>query len=174
MGNTLIICGSPRIGNMHRVTNSLTERLTAKSIDTQALFLSEMSIEYCTGCLKCEEENLCPIQDDMEIVQREMCSADLIVFASPVFFDNMPGKLKTLIDRSNLFMSSLKGKKALVALCGQADDESWNNCAAIMQNYAERCEMEYLGHVAFGARESHDLQESQLEDVVTQLVEKIE
>jgi len=157
MNNVLIVSSSPRNGNSARVCKQLSDELLAQGINATLIELSGIGIEYCNGCLKCEDEGICPIQDGMVIVQKAMCDADTIVFGTPVYFDNMPGKLKSLIDRSNLFMSQLKGKRCAVFMCGQADETSWGNCASIIKNYSDICDMRFMGHVAGKARTSDDM-----------------
>jgi multimeric flavodoxin WrbA len=170
MNNILIISGSPRKGNMHRLSELLTKCLIARGDNVKTFHLSSLDIQYCTGCLKCEDEGICPIIDDNESIKTEMLLADIVVFATPVYFDNIPGKMKSLIDRSNLYINKLKGKKCLVALCGQADEQSWNNCANIIKNYIKICGMDFLGNVVENARKSDDLTNAQLEQMVVKLI----
>lgn len=170
MSKVLIISASPRSGNSFRVCNSLANALRSRGESVRLLELSKTSIEYCTGCLKCEDEGLCPIHDDMKSIQENVTNADLIVFSTPVYFDNLPGKLKSLIDRSNLFISELKGKKSAAFLCGQADEASWENCANIIKNYSEICGMEFLGYVAEKARGIDDLDATAVEHSAEKLL----
>jgi multimeric flavodoxin WrbA len=163
MSKLLIISGSPRVGNSNRVSKSLFEILQLRGDKVDIVELSKMNIEYCTGCLECEDEGICPIEDDMISVQEKMLYADVIIFSTPVYFDNLPGKLKSLVDRSNLFMSELKGKRSAAFLCGQADEESWKNCAEIIKNYSEICEMNFLGYVSEKARNLSDLDDTSVE-----------
>lgn len=41
----------------------------------------------------------CPQKDDAPEILEKMVQADVIVLATPVYFYNMSGRLKTLIDR---------------------------------------------------------------------------
>lgn len=170
MSKSLIISGSPRDGNSTRVSKKLYETIQSRGNEVDLLELSKINIEYCTGCLKCEDEGLCPIEDDMISVQEKMLYSDLIIFSTPVYFDNLPGKLKSLVDRSNLFMSELKGKKSVAFLCGQADEESWNNCGEIIKNYSEICEMEFLGYVSEKARNLNDLDTKAVENATSRVL----
>ena len=171
MSNILIICGSPRKGNMYTFCDLLQGKLISREDNSNLLYLSSLNINYCDGCLLCEDEGICPIDDDLETIKNSMLAADTIIFAVPVYFDNVPGKVKSLIDRSNLFMNELKGKKCLAALCGQADIQSWNNCADIIKNYAEICGMDFGGSVAAQARIPGDIMPEKLNDMVAELIE---
>lgn len=158
MSKILIISGSPRIGNVSHVCTQLLKDLKDRVEDDAALIeLAELNVGYCNGCLKCEDEGVCPVRDDMPKIQKAMTDADIILLGSPVYFDNVPGVLKSLLDRSNLFMSELKGKKCAFFLCGQADEASWENCANILKNYLDICGIEFLGSIATKARVVDDI-----------------
>ena len=58
-------------------------------------------MEFCLGCLKCQETKKCVINDDVDEILNKMVNADVIVMASPVYYYSMSGQMKTFIDRSN-------------------------------------------------------------------------
>jgi multimeric flavodoxin WrbA len=173
MNKILILCGSPRKGNMHRLSGVLEKRLIAQGDIVNTILLSDSDIQYCIGCLKCEDEGICPLNDDVAAIKENILSADTIILTTPVYFDNVPGKVKSLIDRSNLFMSELKLKRFLVALCGQADEQSWNNCAEIIKNYVEICEMNYLGYESAEARQIEDLSVEKIDELASKLISRL-
>lgn len=170
MKSILLISGSPRLGNSVRFCSCLSKELSKTAFSVDVIELSKVTLQFCNGCLLCEDESYCPINDDIKTIKEKMVNADTICFVTPVYFDNLPGKLKTLLDRSNLFMSELKGKQCGAFLCGQADEQSWENCAKIIQNYAEICEMEFIGYFATKARNKDDLNGSRLTDAVDKLI----
>lgn len=69
--------------------------------ETVEILLSEKDIRYCRGCHSCwfETPGRCVIEDDMAGVLSEMAGADVIVLASPVYFNNVSGTLKVFMDR---------------------------------------------------------------------------
>lgn len=56
-------------------------------------------INYCKGCLGCVSSGECVIHDDMSGILEDMVDADVIVFASPIYFNTISGQMKTMIDR---------------------------------------------------------------------------
>ena len=63
--------------------------------------VASLKISPCRGCFACWQRTPgeCCIKDDMqEIIEREI-SADLIVWSFPLYYFNVPGILKNLIDR---------------------------------------------------------------------------
>lgn len=58
-------------------------------------------IAFCKGCMACQKLKHCAIQDDANDITKKMLKADVIVFATPVYYFSMSGQLKTLLDRAN-------------------------------------------------------------------------
>lgn len=56
-------------------------------------------INYCKGCLGCVSSGECVIHDDMSGILEDMVDAEVIVFASPIYFNTISGQMKTMIDR---------------------------------------------------------------------------
>lgn len=63
--------------------------------------LKQKDIQYCIGCLTCQKRGSCFIQDDMNFINEQLKVADVIVYATPVYFYEMAGQMKTLLDRTN-------------------------------------------------------------------------
>lgn len=57
-------------------------------------------MNYCTGCGVCNSTHKWVQKDDMAEIMDKMVNADVIVFATPVYFYTMDAQLKTLIDRT--------------------------------------------------------------------------
>lgn len=59
-----------------------------------------MRINGCIGCEYCYEHNgECIQKDDMQIVYSYLEKSDVIVFATPIYYQSFPSQLKALIDR---------------------------------------------------------------------------
>lgn len=83
-----------------------------ESISIDELHVASMNIAACKGCFACWQKTpgICCIKDDMQKVIGKLIDADLILWSFPLYYFNVPGILKNLIDRQlpmNLpFMSS--------------------------------------------------------------------
>lgn len=64
------------------------------------------NIRFCKGCLACQKTQHCVINDDAPAIVAKMHDADVIVFATPIYYYEMCGQLKTLLDRANPLYSS--------------------------------------------------------------------
>lgn len=67
----------------------------------EVLYPSKKKILPCESCGKClfETPGVCKFNDDMKSIILKMEAADLLVFASPVYFDCMSSHLKKMIER---------------------------------------------------------------------------
>lgn len=90
--------------------NGCTDDEESLSIDE--LHVASMNIAACKGCFACWQKTpgICCIKDDMQKVIGKLIDADLILWSFPLYYFNVPGILKNLIDRqlpmSLPFMSS--------------------------------------------------------------------
>lgn len=65
----------------------------------------ELNLQYCRGCLRCNMLGYCSIrEDDWTEVAQKMMDADVLVFASPIYFHHVSASLKKLIDRFRSFV----------------------------------------------------------------------
>ena len=83
-----------------------------ESLSIDELHVASMNIAACKGCFACWQKTpgICCIKDDMQTVIEKLIDADLILWSFPLYYFNVPGILKNLIDRqlpmSLPFMSS--------------------------------------------------------------------
>ena len=83
-----------------------------ESLSIDELHVASMNIAACKGCFACWQKTpgICCIKDDMQTVIEKPIDADLILWSFPLYYFNVPGILKNLIDRqlpmSLPFMSS--------------------------------------------------------------------
>lgn len=67
----------------------------------EKMSLREKSINFCRGCFACLKTDRCVIDDDASVIAEKMLNADVLVFASPIYYYEMCGQMKTLLDRAN-------------------------------------------------------------------------
>lgn len=86
-----------------QVVQMVTEQLFKRKIidDYELIYLKDQKIEYCMGCGKCFRTGICDLDDvdDMKNIRLKLLDSDIIIIASPVYFVNVSGKLKSVIDR---------------------------------------------------------------------------
>jgi multimeric flavodoxin WrbA len=99
MPEILGICGSARKkGNTSLL---LQELLAATKMKSELIFLSDLKIGFCTGCLSCRKNNgKCPQEDDMQLILEKSLPSKVIVLGSPNYYYDISGLIKNMIDRS--------------------------------------------------------------------------
>lgn len=80
-------------------------------------------IRFCLGCLACQGLGRCVIEDDTHAIAQKMHDADVIAFATPIYYYEMAGQMKTLLDRANWLYSSDYHFRDIYLLTAAAEDE---------------------------------------------------
>ena len=68
--------------------------------------------------------HVCVIRDDAVAIAEQMRQADVIAFASPIYYYEMSGQMKTLLDRANPLYSSDYAFRDIYMLTTAAEDGS--------------------------------------------------
>jgi len=169
----LILNGSPKKGgNTEILAGWFAEG--AKSAGARVETVRAASLKYkvcgCTSCRKCQKikEYVCVIKDDAPPILRKMRGADVVVFATPLYFYGPSAQLKALIDRmfslykwdntTDTFESPLRGK-AMVLLLSAYEDVGLKNVEKMFRIIADYSEMKFFSLLVPDARESGDILE---------------
>ncbi|MDF2889890.1 MAG: NADPH-dependent reductase [Clostridia bacterium] len=100
------INGSPKgkTSNTHAMVKAFLKGAQEAGAETANVLLAEKQIEHCKGCHVCwtKGPGQCVISDDMLQVLSLLGGADIIIFASPVYFANISGMLKVFMDRMTM------------------------------------------------------------------------
>lgn len=85
-------------------------------VNIKIYHLCNFEIKYCNGCMICHETGKCQLNDDVEFLKSEMINSDIIVWASPVYMNNISGIMKAFIDRMSIWIHTMRlvGKKGIV------------------------------------------------------------
>ena len=99
--NVVCVNGSPKGKNSNTaiMLESIAEPFVKEACIT--LTLGDMNISPCTGCYSCwtKTPGICIIEDDMKGALEIVRTADILIFGSPLYFNNISGTLKNFIDR---------------------------------------------------------------------------
>lgn len=90
----------------------------------EMISLEDKSINFCRGCLTCQKTRKCIINDDANSIVEKMLTFDSIVFATPIYFYEMSGQMKTLLNRTNPLYPSEYKFKDIYLIASAAEDEN--------------------------------------------------
>ncbi len=105
MTRSLVLSGSRnRQGQTARAVNAVCQGVAAAGGTTETVFLTELNLERCRQCEAdgwgiCRREGRCIIDDDFALLVEKIQSADVVVFANPVYFGDICESLRTFLER---------------------------------------------------------------------------
>lgn len=98
----LIISSSIRNkSNSEILANEALKGAIDAGYDAELVSLKDKDIRFCKGCLACQKTMKCVINDDVAEIMEKVKNADALVFATPIYYYELCGQLKTLLDRLN-------------------------------------------------------------------------
>lgn len=153
----VILNGSPRKkGNTSALIKAFTEGAESAGNAVKEFFLDSMNIHGCKGCFGGHSNQECPCvqKDDMSKIYPSVRDCDVIVLASPLYYWNMSGQLRTTVDR--LFAleegdgNLLKGHNRSSALLMAAEGNDFRDVLLYYDHLMEHLKWKNLGHVLAG------------------------
>ena len=143
----LIVSSSPRKGgNSETLAAAFAKGARDAGNQVETVYLREKQIGFCKGCFACLKLGHCVIQDDAVEIAAKMHDANVLVFATPVYYYCVSGQLKTMLDRANpLFDTDYAFTKAyLLATAAEDEPETVEGTKKAIQGWVdcfERCEL---------------------------------
>ncbi len=153
----VILNGSPRRnGNTSALVKSFTEGAESAGNTVTEFFLDSMEIHGCKGCFGGHSSQDCPCvqQDDMAKIYPAVKDCDVVVLATPLYYWNMSGQIRTAIDR--LFAleegdgNLLRGHDKSSALLMAAEGHDFDDVVLYYDHLMEHLRWKNLGHVLAG------------------------
>ena len=124
MKKVLVISTSLRgVSNSHALAEAFAQGARQGGNEVELLTLHHKDIKFCIGCLSCVKTGKCVIPDDAPAITAKMHDADVLVFATPIYYYEMSGQMKTLLDRANPLYGGDYHFTDIYLLTSAADDE---------------------------------------------------
>lgn len=120
----IVISTSLRTGsNSDMLADKFIEGAVAAGNEVEKISLTDKDIRFCKGCLACQKLGKCVIKDDANDIMQKVLNADAICWATPIYYYEMSGQMKTLIDRMNAMYSLDYKFRDVYLLTTAAEDE---------------------------------------------------
>lgn len=107
--NIFVVSGSPRKGgNTEIMAQAFAESARESGNTVTIKTMSSLKVNPCLACEYCfTHDGVCVQKDDMAQILEEVDKADMLVFASPVYWFGLCAQIKCVIDR--LYARAKKG-----------------------------------------------------------------
>lgn len=151
-------------GNTALLLEPFLRGMREEGCDVELLYMRRLHVEPCLGDRGCwtKTPGKCVQNDDAKTLLPKIREADIIVFATPVYVDGMPGTLKNLIDRliptiEPYFVIQEKhcrhpprqphkhSKVVLVSNCGFWEKDNFDPLVMHMRAICKNASWEYVG-----------------------------
>ncbi len=155
--NIVVLNGSPRKnGNTSALVREFKKGAENAGNTVTEFFLNSMDIHGCRGCFGGHSSRECPCvqKDDMDKIYPAVRDGDVIVLASPLYYWNMSGQIRTAVDR--LFAleegdgNLLRGHGRASALLMAAEGNGFEDVVLYYDHLMEHLKWKNLGHVLAG------------------------
>ena len=126
MSKVLVISTSLRLkSNSDALAESLIRGARDAGHEVEHISLKGKDLKFCTGCLACQKTQQCVLKDDAVRIAERVKASDTLVFATPIYYYEMSGQMKTLLDRLNpLYPSDYRFRKVYMLMTA-AEDEAF-------------------------------------------------
>ena len=156
------IAGSPRRGgNTDLLLDEVMKGAASRGAEVKTIILNDLKITPCQHCDTCRKTGRCQIEDDMQLVYRELAQADRVVLASPVQFMGLTAQMKAMIDRCQALwarkyllkippLDSIKERKGLfISVGGQKIANLFEPSLATVKTLFKILDITYTGELVF-------------------------
>jgi len=147
----VVLLGSPnRQGSSHLLAECFRQGAQEAGHTVEIIDVAHADIHPCTGCIHCGYEGPCSQKDDMQGIRAKILDADMMVFATPLYYYGMSAQLTTLIDRFCAFNSSLHSKhmkSALLSVAWNSDDWTFDALEAHYKTLVRYLNLQDMGMV---------------------------
>ena len=126
MKKVIVISTSLRRGsNSDMLADKFVEGAVSAGNDVEKISLVGKDIRFCTGCFGCQKLGKCVIKDDVNDIMEKVLEADVVAWATPIYYYEMSGQMKTLLDRGNpLFVADYRFRDVYF-FASAAEDEDY-------------------------------------------------
>lgn len=158
----LVITSSFRKGgNSDSLADAFAKGARETGNEVEVISLADKTIGFCKGCLTCGKTQTCVIKDDAVEIAEKMKAAEVIAFATPVYYYSVSGQLKTMLDRANpLFTTDYRFRDIyLLASAAEDGDATVAGTKTALQGWIDCYEKAHLSGVAFagGVNDKSDI-----------------
>ena len=138
--NIVIVSSSPRAkSNSDVLAQEFCRGAKESGHTVRTIRLRELDLKFCIGCMACHDLGKCVIKDSVNELLPVVADADVLVFATPIYYYEMCGQLKTFLDRMNPLYGRDNRFREVYVLATAADgsEEAFDNAFHGVQGWID-------------------------------------
>lgn len=142
MKKVLVLCSSPRVdGNTELLAKKFVKGVESVNglAQVEYIRLADKHIGFCQGCRACAETEQCYQKDDMQVLIDKVLDADVLVFATPVYFYTMSAQMKVFIDRLTPIYEKVRADIYILATAWDDEIENLQLTAESIRGLTQMC-----------------------------------
>ncbi len=145
----VVLTGSPRKnGNSAYLAEQFIKGAEEQGHEVFRFDCAFKQVEPCRACNRCGMDGPCVIKDDFGMVRQHIIDADMVVFATPMYYFGVSAQMKRVIDRFYAINGQIKGASKKAAFLMTYADTSKKEAEPMLLHY--RTLMDYLGWTSVG------------------------
>ncbi len=159
----LALMGSPRKqGNTDVLLDEFLKGSQSRGHKFDKMYLYDMQLTPCVDCRVCKSgELICKVKDDMQKLYPLIDKADLIVYATPLYWWGPTGPMKIVMDRIRPYVANkkIKGKKAVVIVPSGEEPTASRWLMGMFKDSFDYLNMQLVGSVLVKAYEKGEVKQ---------------
>ena len=150
-----IFNGSPRKENTFAMVQAFREGAESAGHEVEEYHVGRMKIAGCLGCEYCHTkgDGNCVQKDDLEKIMPAYKEADMIVFASPIYYFTMSAQIEAAIQRVYCIGAPEKAKKVSLLL-SSGSPGVYDAAIAQFKAYCAYADIEFAGVITANGEEN--------------------
>jgi multimeric flavodoxin WrbA len=153
-----------RGGNSEILAEEFANGASDAGNDVEVINLKGLNLKFCVGCMYCQDHDSCVLNDDMNDILSKIQTADVLVFATPIYYYSVSGQLKTFLDRLNpLYVRNNNFEEVyLLATCADSEKSALNGAIKDIEGWVSCFDGVQLKGVIYGtdATDAGDIQKT--------------
>lgn len=145
----VVLTGSPRkSGNSAYLAEQFIKGAEEQGHEVFHFDCAFKQVEPCRACNRCGMNGTCIFNDDFLELRPKLIEADMVVFATPMYYFGISAQMKRVIDRFYAINGQIKGARKKAAFLMTYADTAAREAEPMLAHY--RMLMDYLGWTSVG------------------------
>lgn len=132
----VVLTGSPRRnGNTNHLAGQFIKGAEEAGHEVYRFDCAQRKVSSCIACNRCGMNGQCIFSDDFEELRPHLVAADMVVFATPMYYFGFSSQLKAVIDRFYALNGQFKGSEKRSALLMAYADTAPEEAEPMLSHY---------------------------------------